>query len=92
MPDKPLEAKEYKRMKRVQVTEDNLTKPQMDYIAQQTKIRYDKYAHLTARRRNLFALGLGGVVIAIYAFTIRQMSKDRLCDEIDREVQSKLQR
>lgn len=84
--------KEYKRMERVKVWEDNLTEPQKKYIAEQTKNRYNQFSHLRSKRKNVFAVGLAGVVLSIYAYTWRQMSKDRLCDEIDREVQAKLQR
>lgn len=75
-------------MQRVELAEDNLTDAQRKLIQSYNKKQYEIYRQQNRGRTTLFALGLAGIVGSIYFYTMRQMSKDSLVEEMEAEVQS----
>lgn len=83
--------KQYKKMEHVKVWEDNLRPEQRKLIHDYNKQQNIKFNKMHSMRKNIIGLTIGAAVLSIYGYTWRQMSKDRLCEEIDSELKENLQ-
>ena len=80
--------KNHPRMRRVDMTSDNLTDLQRHKIDMYNKTQYQKFQkQIGFRRARVLGVCVASFVFSIYGYTLYQMSKDKdLIGEMEKEV------
>ena len=86
-PQVPSADENHPRMRRVDLSSDNLTSSQRKMIDSYNLKQYQKFNQKYGYRNTLMAAGILGVVFSVYGYTVYQMSKDKdLIAEMEKEV------